>query len=176
MNKIRADQALTVIGSIEENQSEIEQIAEQEINLISTWRDSEITKLQKKISWLCFQLERYIRSTDTSTINLAHGAIKLRKSRDKLEIIDLQKFIPIGQRLGLLRRIEEKFEPDMNAIRAYLKINGNRPPSHVILTPGQPNFSYTANWKGSSNGESERTETEAGDNGTEQTSKVQAAA
>jgi hypothetical protein len=162
MNKLRADQALAAIAVIEEKIAEVEQIAQQEIDLITSWKESETTKLQNKINWICFSLEKYIRSTGDSTITLAHGAIKLRKSRDKLDIIDLQKFIPIGQRLGLLRRIEEKFEPDMNALRAYLKTNGNRPPNGVILTPGQPTFSYSTTKKGSANGESERTETEIG--------------
>jgi hypothetical protein len=46
----------------------------------------------------------------------------------------------------------------------------------VILTPGQSTFSYITNKKGSTNGESERNETEAGYSGTQQTAKVQAAA
>jgi hypothetical protein len=176
MNKLRADQALSAIAVIEDKIAEIEQIAQQEIDLVTRWKEAETTKLQNKINWLSFNLEKFIRGTGDSSINLAHGVIKMRKNRDKLDIIDLQKFIPIGQRLGLLRRIEEKFEPDLNAIRAYLKTNGNRPPSYVILTPGQPTFSYTTNRKGSANGESERSETETGDNGTEQTGKVPVAA
>ena len=145
INKLRADQALAAIAVIEDEISEVEQIAQQEIDLITNWAEEETRKHQNKINWICYSLEKYIRSTGDNTINLAHGAIKLRKSRDKVDIIDLQKFIPIGQRLGLVRRIEEKFEPDMNAIRAYLKTNGNRPPNGVILTPGQPTFSYTTN-------------------------------
>jgi len=176
MNKLRADQALAAIVVIEDKIEEVEQIARQEIELIENWKETETAKLQNKINWLSFNLEKYIRSTGDSTINLAHGSIKVRKSRDRLEIIDLKKFIPIGQRLGLLRRIEEKFEPDLNAIRAYLKTNGNRPPNGVIFTPGQPIFSYITNKKGSANGESERTETEAGDSGTQQIGKVHAAA
>ena len=148
INKLRADQALAAIAVIEDEISEVEQIAQQEIDSITNWAEEETRKHQNKINWICYSLEKYIRSTGDNTINLAHGAIKLRKSRDKVDIIDLQKFIPIGQRLGLVRRIEEKFEPDMNAIRAYLKTNGNRPPNGVILTPGQPTFSYTTIKKG----------------------------
>lgn len=98
MNKLRADQALAAIAVIEEKLAETEQLAQQEIDLITNWKESETSKLQKKVNWICFSLEKYIRGTGDSTINLAHGVIKMRKSRDKLEIIDLQKFIPIGQR------------------------------------------------------------------------------
>lgn len=162
MNKLRADQALAAIAIIEEKIAEVEQIAQQEIDIVTSWKESETTKLQNKINWLSFNLEKFIRGTGDSTINLAHGVIKVRKSRDKVDIIDLQKFTVIGQRHGLLRHLDAKDEPDMNAIRAFIKVNGGKPPSGVILTPGQPTFSYTTNRKGSANGESERTETESG--------------
>jgi hypothetical protein len=175
MNKLRADQALAAIAVIEEKMAETEQIAEQEITLITNWKESEATKLQNKINWLSFNLEKFIRSTGDSTITLAHGSIKVRKSRDKIEIVDLQKFTVIGQRHGLLRRIAANDEPDMNAIRAFIKINGGKPPVGVILTPGQPTFSYSTTKKGT-NDEHEQRETEAGSNGAEQTGEVQAAA
>ena len=176
MSKIRADQALTVIASIEEKVSEIEQIAEQEINIITSWKESELVKLQKKESWLSFQLEQFLRTTGESTLNLAHGVIKVRKSRDKVTVVDEEKFLPVGQRLGLVRRIDAKDEPDLNAIRAYLKLHGNRPPSGVTVTPGQPTFSYSTLKKGTSDEQIERAEfTEDGRSiGTEQTTQVAA--
>ena len=151
MSKIRADQALTVIASIEEKAAEIEQIAEEEIKLITAWKESELEKLRKKESWLSFQLEQYMRTTGENTLNLAHGVIKVRKSRDKVTVVDEEKFLPVGQRLGLVRRIDAKDEPDLNAIRAYLKLHGNRPPIGVTVTPGQPTFSYSTIKKGLQN-------------------------
>lgn len=176
MNKLRADQALAAIAVIEEKIAETEQIAEQEIELITRWQEAETAKQQKKIDWISFNLEKFIRGSGDSTINLAHGSIKIRKSRDKIEIVDLKKFNEIGQRHGLLRHINASDEPDMNAIRAFIKLNGGKPTLGIILTPGQPTFSYITNKKGSANGESERTEAEAGDSGTQQTAEVQAAA
>jgi len=175
MNKLRADQALATIEVIEGQIAETEQIAQQEIDLLTKWKESESQKLQNKINWLSFNLEKFIRSTGDSTITLAHGSIKVRKSRDKIDIVDLQKFKVIGQRHGLLRHIDAKDEPDMNAIRAFIKTNGGKPPVGVILTPGQPTFSYSTNTKGAKD-EHQQRETEAGDNGTEQTDEVQAAA
>jgi len=148
MNKLRADQALAAIAVIEEQIAETEQIAQQEIDLITRWREAETAKQQKKINWLSFNLEKFIRGTGDSTINLAHGSIKVRKSRDKIEIVDLKKFNEIGQRHGLLRHINASDEPDMNAIRAFIKVNGGKPPLGVILTPGQPSFSYSTIIKG----------------------------
>lgn len=88
---------MAAIAVIEDKMAEIEQIAQQEINLITSWKESETTKLHNKINWLSFNLEKFIRSTGDSTITLAHGTIKIRKSRDKIEIVNLQKFSVIGQ-------------------------------------------------------------------------------
>ena len=175
MSKVRADQALAVIASIEEKASEIEQIAEEEIKLITNWKESELVKLRKKESWLSFQLEQFLYTTGESTLNLAHGVIKVRKSRDKVTVVDEEKFLPVGQKLGLVRRIDAKDEPDLNAIRAYLKLHGNRPPSGVIVTPGQPTFSYSTLKKGTVDEQIEQSETENGRGiGSEQTTQVAA--
>jgi len=175
MNKLRADQALATIAIIEEKITEIEQIAQQEIDLVKSWAEEESRKQQNKINWLSFNLEKFLKSTCDSTISLAHGSIKFRKSRDKIEIVDLQKFSVIGQRHGLLRHVDAKDEPDMNALRAFIKLNGGKPCAGVILTPGQPTFSYSTTKKGI-NDEHEQREAEAGDNGAEQAGEVQVAA
>src|ERR1700690_1460618 len=72
MNKLRADQALAAIGVIEDKIAEIEQIAQGEIDLITSWKESETTKLQNKTDWLSFNLEKFIGSTGDSTVTLAH--------------------------------------------------------------------------------------------------------
>ena len=92
MNKLRADQALAAIGVIEDKIAEIKQIAQQEIELINSWKEAETTKPKTKSTGLCFNLEKYISGTADNTVTLAHGAIKIRKSRDKIEIVDLKKF------------------------------------------------------------------------------------
>ena len=175
MSKVRADQALAVIASIEQKVSEIEEIAQEEIKLITAWKETELMKLQRQESWLSFQLEQFLNKTGESTLNLAHGVIKVRKSRDKVTVIDEEKFLPVGKKLGLVRRIEAKEEPDLNAIRAYLKLHGNRPPSFVIVTPGQPTFSYSTLKKGTTDEQIERPEAEDGRGiGSEQTAQVAA--
>ena len=172
MNKVRADQALAAIAVIEDKIAEIEQIAQQEIDLVTSWKEAETSKLQNKINWLTFNLEKFIRGTGDVTIALAHGTIKIRKSRDKIDIVDLKKFTAIGQRHGLLRHVDASNEPDLNAIRAFIKLNGGKPPLGVMLTPGQPTFSYLTTKKGKQDGEQS---TESRINGGE-TSKIKAVA
>ena len=149
MSKVKADQALAAIAVVEIQINEVNEIAEKEISLIQNWNMSELTKLQKKIDWLVWNLENYMKGTGEKTISLPHGQIKYRMGRDKVEVVDLPKFMPMGQKLGLVRVTPAKTEPDLLAIAAYIKLNGNRPPVGVMLTPAQPKFSYKT--KGSDN-------------------------
>ncbi|MDP1675315.1 MAG: host-nuclease inhibitor Gam family protein [Bacteroidota bacterium] len=176
-NKIKADQALAAIAIIEEQINEINSIAEQEIKLVQEWNLSQLEKLNKKISWLSFNLEMFIKKLDEPTVTLAHGIIKIRKGRDKVEVIDEAKFLIIGQRLGLVRTISAKIEPDLQAISNYIKINGGKPPSGVMLTPGQPKFSFKTITKGDTDELNERNDqqTKVRTNGVKSASQTQAA-
>ncbi len=160
MSKIKADQALAAISVIEARINEVNDIAEKEINLIQQWNMSEVSKLQKKIDWLVWNLENYMKTTGEKTISLPHGKIAFRMGRDRVEVIDLQKFLPIGQRLGLVRVTPAKTEPDLLAIAAYTKLNG-KPPVGVMLTPAQPKFSYKTKGTNDVNNERNDEQTEA---------------
>ena len=156
MNKILADRALAAIGVIEGQINEVNDIAEKEITLIQQWNMSELSKLQKKIDWLVWNLSNYMTALGEKTVSLPHGQLKMRMGRDKVEVVDLQKFLPMGQRLGLVRTIAAKIEPDLVAIANHIKLNGNKPPAGVMLTPAQTKFSYKTITKGSNDVNDER--------------------
>ena len=162
MNKVMADRALAAIKVLEEQADEATAVAEEEFSLIDQWRQSELMKIQKKISWLSWNLENFVKATSIKTLNLVHGTIKIRMGKNRIEVVDLEKFLPVGQRLGLVRRIEEHFEPDLVKIHEYVKTKAI--PPGVLLTPAQSKFSYKTNRKGNSNdnGNEEREQTEAG--------------
>lgn len=161
MSKIKADQALAAISVIEAQINEVNDIAEKEINLIQNWNMSEVSKLQKKIDWLVWNLENYMKTTGEKTISLPHGQIKYRMGRDKVEVVDLPKFMPMGQKLGLVRVTPAKTEPDLLAIAAYTKLNG-KPPVGVMLTPAQAKFSYKTKGTNDVNNERNDEQTEVG--------------
>ena len=102
-----------------------------------------------------------MKGTGEKTISLPHGKISFRMGRDKVEVIDLQKFLPIGQKLGLVRVTPAKTEPDLLAIAAYIKIHG-KPPVGTMLTPATAKFSYKTQSKGSNDVNDERNETKTG--------------
>ncbi len=164
MNKILADRALAAIAVLESKINEVNDIAEKEITLIQRWNLSELNKLQKKIDWLVWNLSNYMTALGEKTVSLPHGQLKMRMGRDKVEVVDLQKFLPLAQRLGLVRTIAAKIEPDLVAIANHIKLNGNKPPAGIMLTIGQPKFSYKTITKGVTNEHDERNDeqTEAG--------------
>lgn len=162
MSKIKADQALAAIAIIEAKISEVNEIAEKEITLVQQWNLSEVEKLQKKIDWLVWNMQNWMLSTGEKTISLPHGKIQFRMGRDKVEVIDLQKFLPLGQRLGLIRVTPAKTEPDLVAIANYTKMNGGKPPVGVMLTPAQSKFTYKTKGTNDVNNERNDEQTETG--------------
>ena len=149
VNKMRADQLLMAITVLEEKEYEINMMVDSEVALFEEYRRIEIAKLDKKLSWLAFNLEAYMKSTGEKTLALPHGELKMRKGRDKIEITDMQKFLPVAEAKGLLRSIPEAYEPDMRALVEYTKYSGVTPPG-TMLIPAQTKFTYKT--KGASNG------------------------
>ncbi|MFA5833952.1 MAG: host-nuclease inhibitor Gam family protein [Bacteroidota bacterium] len=159
MSKIKADQALAAISVIEAKINEVNDIAEKEISLIQNWNMSEVAKLQKKIDWLVWNMQNWMQSTGEKTISLPHGKIAFRMGRDRYEVVDLPRFLPIGQKLGLVRVTPAKTEPDLIAIANYTKLNGGKPPVGIMRTPAQSHFSYKT--KGTNDVEYERNDEQA---------------
>jgi len=151
MTRLRADQILTALAVLEQDAADVNKLADDEISIIEEYRTAELQKIKKKASWLSFQLEQYIRSTNEKTINLPHGTIRLRMGRDKAEIVDTEAFMEIAAKRGLLRSIPESYEPDMQKVLAYLKTSNYLPGATLI--PATTKFTYTT--KGNNNGKEE---------------------
>ena len=141
MNKVRADQALSAITTIEDKIGEIEQIAQQEIDLITNWKESESTKLQNKINWLTFNLEKFVRASGEKTIRLPHGRLSLRAGKAKVSIVDEVAFMLIAEKKGLVRTKPAEHLPDMLKIHEFIRVHGF-PPAGVSYTPATINFSF----------------------------------
>jgi|ERR1041385_1931946 phage host-nuclease inhibitor protein Gam len=163
MNRLRADQVLAAIAVLEHKADDVNKLAEDEIAIIEEYRQVELQKLEKKASWLAWNLEQFIRSENRNdptckSLVLPHGALKLRLGREKVQITDMEKFMPVAQRRGLLKQIPEAYEPDLQKILMYAKASGNIP--GVTVIPATTKFSYTT-LKGNKNGNGQATESEA---------------
>jgi hypothetical protein len=163
VSKLRADQLLMAIMVLEEKADEVNRLVDAEVALFEEYRTAEISKLEKKISWLAFQLQGFMKSTGEKTLALPHGELKMRKGRDKIEIVDMEKFLPVAQAKGLLKAIPESFEPDMRTLLEYTKYSGVTPPG-CSLIPAGTKFTYTT--KGGSNGSHDKYQREQAETGT----------
>ena len=156
LDRLRADQLLTAIGTLEQRADDINELADSEIKLIEEYRETEITKVQKKISWLSWNLEQFARSSGEKTINLPHGSLKLRLGRDKVTVVEIQRFLDVPSNQKYLKIIPESYEPDIQAIHDHIKATGHIPDG-VDMKPAASKFSYTI--RSNKNGKEQRQRT-----------------
>ena len=153
-NKVQADQALAAVSKIEYAMSEVNKLADEEIKLIEQYRASELARNEKKLSWLVFNLEAFMRrhkdATEEKSLRLPHGTLTLRKGREKVEVENMEEFLKIAPRYNLLRTTPEEHAPDLKAIAAYIAMSSKIPPG-VKVTPATINFSYQTTTLGESN-------------------------
>ena len=162
MSKLRADQVLAALAVLEGKSVDVNKLADEEVKLIEEFRQTELQKIEKKASWLAWQLEGFIRSLNEQdpsckSITLPHGVLKLRLGRDKIEITDMEKFLKVAEKRDLLKRVPESFEPDLQKTLAYVKTYGFL--TGVTLIPAQSKFHYST--KGNGNGKESQAGTEA---------------
>ncbi len=145
----QADYLLMAIVRLENKMSDVNSTADRELLMINEWRNKELTRLDKKRSWLTWNLEQFIRQFGEKTIRLPHGDLKLRKGRDRAVIVDEAIFLPVGKKLNLLRTVPESTTPDLRAVIEWIKKTGDIPDG-VEFIPAEVSFKYSIN-----NGEQE---------------------
>ena len=158
MDRVRADQMLMALEKLDSQTEEIERTACQETELIEMWRESELERLEKKRTWICWNLEQFLRSMEEKSLRLPHGVIKSRMGRDRVEIVDEDLFLSVAKERQLLRTYPERSEPDLNLIQVYIRRTGEIPPG-IELIPGEARFSYALVRKGEEPNGDEQAET-----------------
>ena len=161
VDKLRADQLLSAISVLEAQVDDANRLADDEIKLVEEYRTMELARLNKKISWLAWNAEQFIRSTGEKTIRLPHGIIKLRMSRERIEISDLQRFLNVKSNQRFLKIIPESYQPELQAVHSHIKATGELPVG-VNLIPGEIKFSYSTNKRTNGNGKDNERTNESG--------------
>ena len=148
VDRLTADALLGNLAKIEAQMSAVCDLVASEARLLEDYRKTELERLEKKRSWIVWNLSTWMNTQGEKTVRLIRGVLKLRLGRDKIEITDQAAFQKVGEKLGLLR-ITTKTEPDLNAIRAYLKTHDSLP--GITIQPAETKFSYSLT-KGNGNG------------------------
>ena len=161
VDRLRADQILAAIAVLEDQMANVNDLVNRETRLLEEYRSSELSRLDKKRSWLLFNLEAFARSSGEKTLRLPHGVLKMRKGRERVSVVEMDAFLKVAGKLGLVRSVPESITPDNQAILNRIRATGDIPPG-VEYFPAETRFSYTT--KGdSTDGERERNSDEAED-------------
>jgi hypothetical protein len=144
MDRLRADQILAAIGTLEEGMAGVNDLCDKELKLIEEYRANEMARLDKKRAWLIFNLDGFMRSSGEKTMRLPHGLLKLRKGRDRVAVVAIEQFLKIGQKLGLVKKVPESVTPDLQGILNHVHRTGEVPPG-IELIPADIRFSYSTN-------------------------------
>lgn len=142
MDRLRADQLLMTIEKLESQADELNKMVNSEISLIEDYHKIEGERINKKIRWLAWNLEQFIKSTDEKTIRLPHGTVKLRTGRDKVEVEDLERFLANEENQIFLKTIPETYKPDLLMVMDHIKQTGHIP-NGVKYVNGGVRFSFT---------------------------------
>ena len=141
--KAHYDLILLEISKLQQQITDNFQQSEIEIQIINNWALQKNSKLQERISFYELKLEAYIREEGLKTVDLPNGTLKLHKKPDKAEVTDIDIFLKHAKQ-ELVNIIPEQVKPDLNKIKAYIKLH-KAVPQGVTLTEGKTEFSYKLN-------------------------------
>ena len=113
--------------------------AEKECTLIKNFVLNKNQQIQEKIRFIELKLQAFIKEKHEKTIDLPNGTLKMHKKPDKVEIEDLDLFLK-NAKPEMLTVIPEQVKPDMNKIKAHIKVKPVPPGVRVI--EGKEEFSY----------------------------------
>ena len=119
--------------------------AEEEKQIIDDWAISKNVKLQEKSDRIVNQLKLFmqLQGEEVKTIDLPNGKLLKRKTPDKIEIVDLEKFLTNADK-SMVTLQPEIVKPNLNKIKAYYKMT-LKLPIGTKLIEGEEKFNIKLN-------------------------------
>lgn len=138
--EIKYDTYLWIIRQKEKELNKFKSIAEESINRTQLWLERKEKNFNNTINFLSNQIRYYLKSNGIKSLSLPNGTIGLRKKPDTLEIANEELFYE-NAKVKFLRHNPESYEPDLKAIKDYIKQTSELPKG-VILKSQEPKFYY----------------------------------
>jgi hypothetical protein len=149
LTRVQVDQFLMSVQALENEMEEIDKTANAEVEIIRSWAMKELDRLDLKRQWILRQLQYFLKESGLRSLRSAHGEIRFRKLKDRVQIVSVEQFIPVGQKLGLVRTKSAQV-PDLTALLEYVKRTGEiLPGTNMVL--GEDKFYYSTNGKDHNN-------------------------
>jgi len=139
--EIKLDKYLWVIRQKENELQRCKALAEQSINRSQNWFDKKENTINSAIEFLSGQMRNYLKQNKLKSLSLPNGNIGFRKQSDVV-IIQSEEIFLANAKPELLRHTEESYEPDLKAIKDYIKKSGGDLPKGIDLKPQEAKFYY----------------------------------
>ncbi len=143
LTKAHYDLVLLEISRLQQQITDNFNEVELEVKIINNWALQKNSQMQDRISFYEKKLEAFIREEGLKTIELPNGILKLHKKPDKAEVTDVEVFLTHAKQ-ELVKLIPEQVKPDLNKIKAYIKLH-RVIPNGVTVIEGREEFSYKLN-------------------------------
>lgn len=139
--EIKLDKYLWVISQKESELNKCIALAEESIRRTQAWLDKKENTINSAIEFLSGQMKNYLKQNKLKSLSLPNGNIGFRKQSDVV-IIQNEEIFLANAKPELLRHIQESYEPDLKAIKDYIKKSGGDLPKGVDLKPQEAKFYY----------------------------------
>ena len=139
--EIKLDKYLWVIRQKENELQRSKALAEESIRRTQAWLNKKENTINSAIEFLSGQMKNYLKQNKLKSLSLPNGNIGFRKQSDVVIIQNEEIFLE-NAKPELLRHVEESYEPDLKAIKDYIKKSGGDMPKGVDLKPQESKFYY----------------------------------
>ena len=139
--EIKLDKYLWVIRQKESELNKCSALAEESMRRTQAWLDKKENTINSAIEFLSGQMKNYLKQNKLKSLSLPNGNIGFRKQSDVIIIQNEEIFLE-NAKPELLRHVEESYEPDLKAIKDYIKKSGGDMPKGVDLKPQESKFYY----------------------------------
>lgn len=139
--EIKLDKYLWVIRQKETELNKCSALAEESIRRTQAWLDKKENTINSAIEFLSGQMKNYLKQNKLKSLSLPNGNIGFRKQSDVVIIQNEEIFLE-NAKPELLRHVQESYEPDLKAIKDYIKKSGGDMPKGVDLKPQESKFYY----------------------------------
>jgi len=139
--EIKLDKYLWVIRQKETELNKCSALAEESMRRTQAWLDKKENTINSAIEFLSGQMRNYLKQNKLKSLSLPNGNIGFRKQSDVV-IIQNEEIFLANAKPELLRHIQESYEPDLKAIKDYIKKSGGDMPKGVDLKPQESKFYY----------------------------------
>lgn len=140
--EIKLDKYLWVIRQKETELNKCIALAEESIRRTEAWLNKKENTITSAIEFLSGQMKNYLKQNKLKSLSLPNGNIGFRKQSDVVIIQNEELFLE-NAKPELLRHIQESYEPDLKAIKDYIKKSGGDLPKGIDLKPQESKFYYT---------------------------------